>query len=87
MVFAQLLLNILGFGMFICLIIVLIKLFQAEGVGKGILGLICGLYSFIWGWKNKDQHNLQTVMTIWTILLAIVGVLAVIAVLNTEGFI
>ena len=59
---------LLGIGSLICWIIVLTKLFPAEGVGKGILAIICGLYAFIWGWQNKDQHNIQTVMIIWTIL-------------------
>jgi hypothetical protein len=51
----------------ICWIIVLTKLFPQEGVGMGILGIICGLYAFIWGWQNKDQHNIQNVMTVWSI--------------------
>jgi hypothetical protein len=64
----EFLLILTGIGSLICLIIVLTKLFPEEGVGKGILGIICGLYTFFWGWQNKDQHNLQTVMIIWTIL-------------------
>lgn len=32
-------------------IVVLVKLFQTEGLLKGILGLICMLYTFIWGWN------------------------------------
>jgi hypothetical protein len=59
---------LIGIGSLVCFIIVLTKLFPQEGVGKGILAIICGLYAFIWGWQNKDQHNLQTVMIIWTIL-------------------
>ena len=35
-------------------IIVLIKLFQKEGALKGVLGLICALYTFIWGWMKPD---------------------------------
>jgi hypothetical protein len=57
-------------------IVVLVKLFQVEGVLKGILGLICMLYTYIWGWiKVKDPAlNLQNWMWIWTaaILLGIV---------------
>ena len=49
-------------------IVVLIKLFQMEGVLKGILGLICMLYTYIWGWgKVKDPAlNLKNWMYIWT---------------------
>ena len=61
-----------GLGSLICFIIVLVKLFQEEGVGQGILGLICGIYTFIWGWQNVKRLNIKTVMLIWTVL-AIVG--------------
>jgi hypothetical protein len=57
-------------------IVVLVKLFQKEGVLKGILGLICMLYTYIWGWMHvKDESlNIKTWMWIWTgaILLGIV---------------
>lgn len=65
---------ITGIGSLVCLIIVLLKLFPTEGVGKGILGIICGLYTFIWGWQNKDRFNLSMVMTVWTALI-IVGII------------
>ncbi len=38
-----------------CLIVFLIQLFKAKGVGHGIAGLCCGLYTLIWGWQNADQ--------------------------------
>ena len=49
-------------------IVVLVKLFQKEGVLKGILGLICMLYTYIWGWIHvKDESlNIKTWMWIWT---------------------
>ena len=37
----------------VCWIIVLIRMFKESAV-KGILGLICGLYAFIWGWMNSS---------------------------------
>lgn len=52
----------------ICFVIVLIKLFQNEGALKGILGLICGLYTFIWGWMNATKLNIKTIMIAWTVL-------------------
>ena len=61
---------------FVAGIAVLVKLFQKEGVLKGILGLICMLYTYIWGWMHfKDTSlNLKTWMWIWTgaILLGII---------------
>ena len=64
-----------GIGNLICFIIVLIKLFQQKGALHGILGLICGLYTFIWGWINAARLNIKNIMLIWTvtILLSIVA--------------
>ena len=47
---------------------VLIKLFQKEGVMKGILGLICMLYTFIWGWQNikNEELKLKNWMYAWS---------------------
>lgn len=46
---------------------VLIKLFQKEGLMKGILGFICMLYTFIWGLQNmkNEELKLKTPMYIW----------------------
>ena len=62
-------------------IFVLVKLFQVEGVMKGILGLICMLYTYIWGWQHINQEDLKikTWMYVWTgaivlgIILNVVG--------------
>jgi len=37
----------------------------------GILGIICGLYAFIWGWMNAEQQGLKKVMIIWTVLIIV----------------
>jgi hypothetical protein len=55
-------------GNLVCLVLVLLKLFPAEGVLKGILGIICGLYTFIWGWMNAAKYNLRNIMIAWTVL-------------------
>ncbi len=60
---------ILWLGCIICLIMVLIKLFQEKGALHGILGLICGLYTFIWGWMNATRLNIKNIMMIWTLLI------------------
>ena len=64
------------FGSIICFIIVLIKLFQNEGALKGILGFICGLYTFIWGWMNATKLNIKNIMMIWTALIILTFVLS-----------
>lgn len=60
-----------GLGSLVCWILVLLKMFPAEGALKGILAIICGLYAFIWGWMNATKHNLRNIMLIWTVLFVI----------------
>jgi hypothetical protein len=62
------LLLLCSLGNLVCLVLVLLKLFPAEGVLKGILGIICGLYTFIWGWMNAAKYNLRNIMIAWTVL-------------------
>jgi uncharacterized membrane protein len=59
---------LVGLGCLICWIIVLIKMFQNEGALKGILGIICVLYAFIWGWMNSERFGIRNIMMIWTLL-------------------
>lgn len=73
----QILAMLVALGCFICAVIVLIKLFQNEGALKGILGLLCGLYTFIWGWMNADRLGIKNIMLIWTLLLIVLIVLNV----------
>ena len=63
----------------VCLIIVLTKLFPKEGVGMGILGIICGLYTFIWGWQNANSENIKNVMIVWSFCIGLNIVLNVLA--------
>lgn len=63
--------TILGLISFVVGILVLIKLFKREGVLKGILGLICMLYTFIWGWMHHKDENITTLMYIWTAVIVI----------------
>lgn len=58
-------------GSLICLILVLLKLFPAKGIGWGIFGIICGIYTFIWGWMNASRYNIQPVMLAWTACMVI----------------
>jgi hypothetical protein len=55
-----------GFGF----IIVLIQLFKAKGAGHGVLGLFCGIYTFIWGWIESGRLNLKKTMMIWSLSFA-----------------
>ena len=58
---------LLNLAALVAAIMVLVKLFQTKGAGHGILGLICGIYTFIWGWINHKTLGLTKLMLIWTI--------------------
>jgi hypothetical protein len=74
----QLLNGVIGIGCLVCFIIVLVKLFQENGILHGILGLICGLYTFIWGWINATRLNIKNIMLIWTLLIIVSIILGVV---------
>ena len=62
---------IVGIANLVFFIMVLIKLFQEKGVLHGILGIICGLYTFIWGWMNADRLNIKNTMVYWSIAIVV----------------
>jgi hypothetical protein len=57
----------IGVVSIICWIKVLIVIFNKAGVGLGILGIICPIFTFIWGWVKNAEYNLKKIMLIWTI--------------------
>ncbi|MCA1619605.1 MAG: hypothetical protein LC795_09920 [Acidobacteria bacterium] len=63
-------------AMIVAQIMVVIKMFQNAGVVHGILGLICGLYAYIWGWMNASKLNIRNLMIIWTVLIILFAILA-----------
>lgn len=63
--------GLVGLANLVLFIMVLVKLFQEEGVGKGILGIICSIYTFVWGWMKHEELDLTKIMTAWSILLVI----------------
>lgn len=58
---------ITGLASLACWIMTLIKMFQNENIGLAILGILCPLWAFIWGWMNAKKHNHQKIMLIWSI--------------------
>ena len=70
---------VVGIGSLICWVMVLIQMFKTQGPLHGILGIICGLYAFIWGWMKAKELHLSTIMMAWTaciVLAILVNVLA-----------
>ncbi|HCN28679.1 MAG TPA: hypothetical protein DIT64_07910 [Verrucomicrobiales bacterium] len=51
----------------VCWIKVLIALFKKEGAGLGILGILCSIYAYIWGWMKSTELGLKKTMVWWTI--------------------
>jgi hypothetical protein len=65
----QILALLCNLGSLVCFIIVVIKLFKEKGVLHGILGIICSLYTFIWGWIESGRLGIKNIMLAWTALL------------------
>jgi hypothetical protein len=76
-----------GLLAFVAGIVVLVKLFQTEGVVKGILGLICMLYTYIWGWQhiNQEELKLKTWMYVWTGAIILGFILSLIGSMSSGG--
>ena len=58
-----------GFVAWVVGLVVLYKLFKAEGLVKALIGFFtCEIYTFIWGWQNigKEELKLKTWMYVWT---------------------
>ena len=55
----------------VCWIMTLIQMFQKESVLQGILGIICSLWAFIWGWMNIAKTGQKNIMLIWTIAIIV----------------
>jgi hypothetical protein len=66
-------------GCAVCWIIVLIKIFQNDGALKGILGLICSLFAFIWGWIHAGRLGTKKIMMAWTVLLILYFIFAMLS--------
>jgi hypothetical protein len=76
--------GICGLVSLICWIYILVKTFQAGKIGLGILGIICGLFAYIYGWAKAAEFHARAVMVIWT--LSIIGS-AVIVGSNASAFV
>jgi hypothetical protein len=76
---------IAAIAQFICWIIVLTKLFPAEGAVKGIFAVICSIYALIWGWQNVNRYDLKNIMTIWSVALAVSILVQIISIATTAA--
>ncbi|MHA2402541.1 MAG: hypothetical protein ACXADH_06070 [Candidatus Kariarchaeaceae archaeon] len=69
--FINIIYAVIGLVSFGCFIYILIKLFSEEGVWRGILGIICAIYTFIWGWMNIEDERIRNIMVVWSICIVI----------------
>ncbi|MDP4624020.1 MAG: hypothetical protein NWT08_02660 [Akkermansiaceae bacterium] len=60
-----------GIGSIICWIMVLIKMFKAEKPLIAVLGILCSLWAFIWGWMKADAQGLKKIMMIWSVCIGL----------------
>ena len=56
-------------GSLVCWIMVLVAIFKANQIWQGVVGIICPLFAFIWGWMQATPLGIRKVMQIWTVLI------------------
>jgi hypothetical protein len=61
-----------GIVQLVCWIMVLIKIFK-DNIALGIVGILCGLFAFIYGWVKVNEYGIKKMMLVWS--LALVGYL------------
>jgi hypothetical protein len=71
----QYLIWLLALIAFVVQILVVVKMFQNAGALHGILGIICGIYAYIWGWMNSGKLGIKNLMIIWTALIILIIIL------------
>lgn len=55
----------------VCWIIALVKAFQAQKIAIGVIGILCPIVAFIWGWMNTPKIVPKNIMLIWTIAIVL----------------
>jgi hypothetical protein len=71
---------VIGLGSLVCDILVIVKIFQANEIGLGILGIFCPLFTFIYGWVKSTQWKIRPIMLVWSCLIVINIILQIVLV-------
>jgi len=67
-------------AMSLCFLVVVARIFRAEGAVSGTVGLLMPLYAMIWGWRHRKEHNdIEGVLILWTTLFVLGGMLQLLA--------
>lgn len=72
-------------GELVCWILTLVKMFQHDSAVKGVLGILCGFWAFIWGWMNADRVGHKNVMIAWTAVIIAHAILVVLYALTSPA--
>lgn len=79
---------LMGIVHLVCLVMVIVKMFQQGETGLGIACVVLSfctgigvLIAFVYGWVKSSQWELKKVMVIWTAVLAVNLVLTIAAVM------
>jgi hypothetical protein len=51
----------------VCWILVLVKIF-GDNAGLGVLGVLCSLFAFLYGWVKAAEYGTRRLMVCWTLL-------------------
>ncbi len=66
----------------VCWFYWVVQIFKRESVMRGLLGLLCGVYAFHYGWRNASGYDLRRaerdqppffkrMMLVWTLCLLV----------------
>ena len=68
-----------GLGAFVCWILVLVQIFKRQQIALGIVGIICSIVAFVYGWIKARDWGIMNIMLVWTacvVLMILFGALS-----------
>ena len=70
---------IAALGSLVCWILVLVQMFKRQQIALGIIGIICSIVAFVYGWIKSKEWGIMNIMLAWTaciVLMILFGALA-----------
>jgi hypothetical protein len=58
-------------GQLVCWILVLVQIFKRQHIALGVVGIICGIVAFIYGWIKSREWGIMNIMLAWTACLVL----------------
>jgi len=68
-----------GLGALVCWILVLVQMFKRQQIALGIVGIICSIVAFVYGWIKAREWGIMNIMLAWTacvVLMILFGALS-----------